>query len=224
MAINFQPTGNTTFQQCTTLDQIDSLPAVCYSTLSNFDIVTLAADHESYRNLSTHSNAAQFTGMLQIIGARTNDPTVFTKQLIERNRWLQLKYLHINSIYKTEFSFSNSYNFIVTLDAAAHQACLDFGSLQLSNRCNIYDYSQSMSCSRCHQHDHEIGACSNRVVCKLCANNHHHSTCNVQLDKYTCANCLKANLEGNNFPIHHKATYRGCLSRRQHTTTTALNP
>lgn len=215
-AITFQPSGTTTYNHCTELKQIESMPAVGYTTLSDYNIVTIAEDHDSYCDLTKLSDAPQYTGMLQIIGVRTNDPAVFTRQLLLRNRWLQLKYIHVNRIYKTEFSYSKSYNYIITVDAAAHQACLECGTINITSRCSIYNYSVPSSCARCHQHDHEIETCQNHVMCKLCAENHHHSVCTVKPGDYKCVNCLKANSEGNAFPVNHKATYRGCPSRCQH--------
>lgn len=118
--------------------------------------------------------------------------------------------------HQTKTSYSHSYNYIVTLDIAAHQACLDFGTLCLCrNNCKIFDNDDIVHCRRCQSLEHDTDHCQGNVICKLCAGNHHHTKCCTPQQSIRCINCLRANQNGSTFSTDRTSTYGGCGARME---------
>lgn len=198
-------------------DQIPNLPAVDPTNIAQFTITDDIQPSEE-----TTNDMKEFTAQLKIIGAPTNNVVHFANRLISNNRWLQIKYLRVDEVYKTSRSYTNSHNFIVTLDKEAHQKCIEFGQLSFArNICRIYD-KVITPCKRCQSLSHHINQCQQHVICKRCAANHHYSRCPISSEHPQCINCIVSNQDGATYRTGHNATYGGCptmlalLGKTQH--------
>lgn len=112
--ISFVPIGTMALDPLTTPQQIEALPVVDSTTLANYRIAANCLPSDVDSHILDQHDYRNYTAMLKIIGAPTNDVTQFTSLLVLRNRWLKLRYLHVNRIYQTETSYSRSFNYIVT--------------------------------------------------------------------------------------------------------------
>lgn len=215
-AVSFVPITGSHMPILKKPSHILDLSTVTAESIQNYNIshdeLEVDEDHPSIRY---QRNFDIYTASLRIIGIPTNKPSLFISLLFSRNKWLKIKYLHIDRVYQTERSYLNSYNYVVTMDKEAHKLCLDFGVLHSGKgHCKIFDHREDLHCTRCQSLTHLLDDCNNDVVCKLCAKNHHHTTCTAEPNKHACTNCLKANENGANFATDHSSSYGGCGNRK----------
>lgn len=214
-AISFVRIGSDEPQELTNPREIQDLPAIHSGSLQEYYINTTSELNWEIRQSDDYE---YYTSKLKIIGAPTDDPKRFTDLLIAKNRWLKLEYLYIDQIYKTETSFRNSFNYIVSIDNAAFQQINDFGQLNFGKcRCTIHHYIAIESCTRCHSYNHDASECKEKITCKLCAKQHHHSECTEAKENHSCINCQRANLTGANYQLNHRASYGGKQTRLKFT-------
>lgn len=165
IAINFVRIDSNDSSEITHPRDIPDLSAIDHGSLTEYYV-----NPSSQLNweLRRNNDYDLFTSKLKIIGAPTDDPKCFTDLLIEKNMWLTLKYSYIDRVYKTETSFKNSYNYIITVDNAAFRKIIDFGQLNFGRcRCKIYHYIDIESCNKCHSFSHEGSECGSNIICKL---------------------------------------------------------
>lgn len=147
-AISFVPIINDTPTRLTKPEQILDLPTINASTLHTYNISDEHLPGDIDEPIRDQSDFHNYTASLKIIGVPTNNPQQFGHLLVSRNRWLGIKYLHIDRIYKTETSYRNSHNFIITMDNEAHKQCLDFGALHFGKgQCKIFDHEENTHCT-----------------------------------------------------------------------------
>lgn len=83
------------------------------------------------------------TGTIKKIGVPSCDPNQIVNEMINRNRWLHIKFFRIDRIYKTASSYTNSYNCIATFDMQAYQDCINHGALIFAKHtCKLYNHTQ----------------------------------------------------------------------------------
>lgn len=215
-AINFVRIDSDEPIQFNNPHEIQDVPAIDSGSLKEYYINSTTS--QVNWDIKQSNEYDLYTSKLKIIGVPTNDAQRFTDLLIARNQWLKLKYLYIDRIYKTETSFKNSFNYIVTIDNAAFQQITDFGQLNFGKcRCVIYHHIDIETCTRCHSFNHKASECMGKITCKLCAKQRHHSECTETKENHNCINCQRANLTGANYQLGHRASYGGCQSRLKFT-------
>lgn len=203
--------------------EIMKLPQIDSTILENF-IITDQLQSEENESLQHYTDTKKYAATLKIIGVPTNNTIHFANRLVANNRWLKIRYLNIKRVYQTSTSYTYSYNYIVMMDKEAHEACLDYGKLNMGRRtCRIFDEPDIDHCRRCQSLDHTAAYCKNPVIYKYCAANHHHTKCQKQQQQIQCINCIRSNRCGKEYATNHSSTYGGCptpYTTGKHNTTT----
>ncbi|CAD6229613.1 GSCOCG00012116001-RA-CDS, partial [Cotesia congregata] len=78
------------------------------------------------------------------------------------------------------------------------------------NKYKAYNYVNVIRCYKCWGFDHIANKCVKEQTCRLCAGNHHETSCECNLKK--CVNCIEfVNTNGiENVDINHVATDKKC--------------
>lgn len=154
------------FQSNTNLSTIDSpfinqydiaqLPSINSQNMSEYTFEAQSSAEDSPA-INSNEYSSKMTGTVKIIGVPTDKVTNFASRLITQNRWLTVKYIRIDNVYQTPSSFSHSFNYIVTLDYAAYQACIENCHLSFyRNVCNVFNQCTIEPCRKCQSLEHSL--------------------------------------------------------------------
>lgn len=128
--------------------EINQLPSFDSQNISSFTIEALHSDDTQFIT-DDNSDLSRDAGTIKIIEVPSSNVNEIVKNLIERNRWLHLKYFRIGKLYQTASSFTNSFNCIATLDLKVHQACIEQGKLVFPRIiCKLYNYTAISPCRK----------------------------------------------------------------------------
>lgn len=161
--ITFTPMGRPSSPTIAEPRDISLLPSISSSNINGYVMNTIAKPINDDDSIRYHEDYDKYTAPIKIIGVPTNNPRHFGELLISKNRWLHLKYLHVNLIYQTESSYKKSFNYIVTLDTEAHRQCTENAGLCLGRGwCKVFDNRATTHCTRCQALDHNTGTAKTR--------------------------------------------------------------
>lgn len=129
------------------------------------------------------------------------------KVIKRQNEHLADANMKVISIYNTKV---NKWCAIIEFNSESFEKCMEINKLKVMwTLCRVTEDINVYRCFKCNGYNHKQSNCTNKVTCRLCAMNHHHSVCKSK--KEECVNCKVSNDKlGLKLNTNHNATSEKC--------------
>lgn len=140
-------------------------------------------------------------------------PADFILNLKEQNDWLtnaDLTYVEHFNVPSARGAYANM---IVSCDLPTLRRILEKGEVICGlDMKRVFEHIEILQCFNCQRFGHVANSCKAKPSCKYCGGEHQSKLCDDR-ENSTCINCVRANVNGQNFNQKHRATDERCRQR-----------
>lgn len=148
-----------------------------------------------------------------LLGAKREfNPEQLAKEIVTSNQGFteeECEEIHVVHIRSRKTSTGDRWDYIIESDLKMHQKLVNRYILVDFQHHFLKNYISITRCYNCQRYHHKATACTESVICAVCAGDHSSRNCSRQQEP-KCINCAEANRNGAKFNTKHICGTKHC--------------